>query len=73
MVFSNLMGLMDRAILCKTSDRAPKKVKFRGIFRGKFADKSADFAAIFRANIAKNQSIKKADFVVIFRENFVRD
>ena len=73
MVFSNLMGLMDCAILCRTSDRSPKKVKFHRIFRGKFTYKSANFTAIFGANFAENQLVKKANFVVIFRENFVTD
>ena len=50
MVFSNLV---DRAILCRASNRSLKKVKFRGIFRDKFAEKSANCEKIFEANFTK--------------------
>ena len=39
MVFSNPMGLMGRAILCRTSDKSPKK---------------SNFTAILGANVAEN-------------------
>ena len=67
MIFANMM---DRAILCKASDRLGKKVKFHGIFRGKFTEKSADFAAIFGANFAKILLVKKGQFCGYFQGKF---
>ena len=62
MVFSNLM---DRAILCRASNRSWKKVKFRG--------KSRPISRKFRSKPRETQSVKTADFNAYFQGKFARN
>ena len=50
---------MDHTILCKASDRSPKKVKFRRILLGKLT-------GIFAANLAEHQLVKNRLILWLF-------
>ena len=65
MVFSNLM---DRAILCRASNRSRKKVNFAGCL-GTNSRKNRPISRKFRSKLREKQSVKTADFMLIFREN----